>query len=175
MVGISTGKAIQRGGPGHSLNRLTLKTQKLLSSSPSQRSALSQLGDNQRFVLRLLAWSLSGPLNWLDAILSLLHPLDRYRTASAIGSAIGRLLSRPISHPRTGGSSQPPRSKPLGGAQPSDSGAIVSKKPIKTSAKQKRDRGRDSQPRPRPRLSSQPQGATKAIDSQSPNIETAKA
>ena len=58
---------------------------------------------------------LSGPLNWLNAILSLLHPLDRYRTPSAIGSAIGRPLSRPISHPDTGGSPQPPRSKPLRG------------------------------------------------------------
>ena len=55
------------------------------------------------------------PLNRLNAILSLLHPLDRYRTPSAIGSAIGRPLSRPISHPNTGGSPQPPRSKPLGG------------------------------------------------------------
>ena len=59
--------------------------------------------------------ALSGPLNRLNAILSLLHPLDRYRAASAIGSAIGRPLSRPISHPNTGGSPQPPRSKPLGG------------------------------------------------------------
>ena len=59
--------------------------------------------------------TLSGPLNRLNAILSLLHPLDRYRTSSAIGSAIGRPLSRPISHPNTGGSPQPPRSKPLGG------------------------------------------------------------
>ena len=58
---------------------------------------------------------LSGPLNRLNAILSLLQPLDRYRTRSAIGSAIGGALSRPISHPRTGRSSQPPRSKPLGG------------------------------------------------------------
>ena len=58
---------------------------------------------------------LSGPLNWLNAILSLLQPLDRKRTLSAIGSAIGRPLSRPISHPNTGGSPQPPRSKPLGG------------------------------------------------------------
>ena len=58
---------------------------------------------------------LSGPLNRLNAILSLLHPLDRYRTPSAIGNAIGRPLSRPISHPNTGGSPQPPRSKPLGG------------------------------------------------------------
>ena len=58
---------------------------------------------------------LSGPLNRLNAILSLLHPLDRYRTPSAIGSAIGMPLSRPGSHPNTGGSPQPPRSKPLRG------------------------------------------------------------
>ena len=58
---------------------------------------------------------LSGPLNRLNATLSLLHHLDRYRTPSAIGSAIGRPLSRPISLPNTGGSPQPPRSKPLGG------------------------------------------------------------
>ena len=56
-----------------------------------------------------------GPLNRLNAILSLLHPLDRYRTPSAIGSAIENALSRPIPHPPTGRSSQPPRSKPLGG------------------------------------------------------------
>ena len=37
---------------------------------------------------------LSGLLNRLNAILSLLHPLDRYRTDSAIVSAIGRPLSR---------------------------------------------------------------------------------
>ena len=58
---------------------------------------------------------LSGPLNRLNAILSLLHAFDRYSTPSAIGGAIGRPLSRPISHPNTGGSPQPPRSKPLGG------------------------------------------------------------
>ena len=58
---------------------------------------------------------LSVPLNRLNAILSLLHPLDRYRNPSAIGSAIGRPLSCPIWHPNTGGSPQPPRSKPLGG------------------------------------------------------------
>ena len=34
--------------------------------------------------------TLSGPLNRLNAILSLLHPLDRHRTLSTIGSAIGR-------------------------------------------------------------------------------------
>ena len=32
----------------------------------------------------------SGPLNRLNAILSLLHPLDRDRNPSAIGTAIGR-------------------------------------------------------------------------------------
>ena len=35
--------------------------------------------------------ALSGPLKRLNAILSLLQPLDHYRTPSAIGSAIGRL------------------------------------------------------------------------------------
>ena len=39
LVRISTGKAIQRRGPGDSVNRRTLKTEKLLSSSPSQKSA----------------------------------------------------------------------------------------------------------------------------------------
>ena len=64
---------------------------------------------------RLRTLKRSGPLNRLNAILSLLHPLDRYRTPSARGNAIGRPLSRPISHPNTGGSPQPSRSKPLGG------------------------------------------------------------
>ena len=85
--------------------------------------------DNSSFAS--LSFTLSGPLNRLNAIPCLLHPLDRYRTPSAIGSAIGRPLSRPISHPNTGWSPQPPRSKPLGGAQPRDSGAIVSKTPLK--------------------------------------------
>ena len=71
------------------------------------------------------------PLNRLNAILSLLHPLDRHRTPSAIGSAIGGPLSRPFSQPNTGGSPRPPRSQPLWGAQPHDSGAIVSKTPWK--------------------------------------------
>ena len=44
---------------------------------------------------------LSGPLNRLNAILSLLQPLDRYRAPSALESAIGEALSRPISHPHT--------------------------------------------------------------------------
>ena len=55
-----------------------------------------------------------APFNQLNAILSLLHPLEHFRTLSAIGSAIGRPLSRPISHPNTGGSPQPPRSQLLG-------------------------------------------------------------
>ena len=57
---------------------------------------------------------LNGALNRLNAILSLLHPLDRCRAPSAIGSAIGRPLSRPMSHPNTSGSPQPPCCKPLG-------------------------------------------------------------
>ena len=40
-------------------------------------------------VLFSFCWGLSGPLNRLNAMLSLLH-LDRYRTPSGIGSAIGR-------------------------------------------------------------------------------------
>ena len=58
-------------------------------------------------------WTLSGPLNRLNAILPLLHPLDRYRAPSAIGSAIER--SRPISHPHAGRSSRLPLPKPLRG------------------------------------------------------------
>ena len=56
---------------------------------------------------------LNGPLNRLKAILSLLHPLDRYRSPSAIGCAIWEALPRPILHPRTGRTPQPPRSEPL--------------------------------------------------------------
>ena len=37
----------------------------------------------------MLRFLLSGPLDRLNAILSLLQPLDRYRAPSAIGSAIG--------------------------------------------------------------------------------------
>ena len=66
-------------------------------------------------VLSVLQHGLSGPLDRLNAILSLLQPLDRYRAPSAIGSAIGVALSRPISHPRAGRSSQLPCSKPLRG------------------------------------------------------------
>ena len=41
-------------------------------------------------ILNLKDTSLRGPLNQLNAILSLFHPLDRSRNPSAIGSAIGR-------------------------------------------------------------------------------------
>ena len=40
LVRLSTGKAIQWRGPGHSVNRRTLKIEKLLSSSPSRKWAL---------------------------------------------------------------------------------------------------------------------------------------
>ena len=39
LVRISKGKAIQWRGPGHAVNRRTLKTEKFLSSSPSRKSA----------------------------------------------------------------------------------------------------------------------------------------
>ena len=41
LVRMSTGKAIQWRGPGDSVNRRTLKTEKLLSSPPSRKSALT--------------------------------------------------------------------------------------------------------------------------------------
>ena len=89
------------------MSRLNCNRQRLaILSLPAKRKTLRFLQRNG---------CLSGPLNRLNAILSLLQPLDRCRTPSAIGSAIGRPLSRPISHPRTGGSPQPPRSKPLKG------------------------------------------------------------
>ena len=76
-------------------------------------------------------WFLSEPLNRLNAILSLLQPLDRYRTPSAIGSAIGRPLSRPIWHPNTVVGVLNRLVLNRLGAQPRDSGAIVSKTPLK--------------------------------------------
>ena len=78
---------------------------------------------------------LSGPLNRLNAILSLLHHLDRYRTPSAIGRAIGRPLSRPISHPTQVGVLNRLVLNRLG-AQMRNSGAIVSQ----TSLKQARNK-----------------------------------
>ena len=69
----------------------------LVKCSADRLPALSQR-------IKHAPFRLSGPLDRLNAILSLLQPLDRYRP-----------LSRPISHPRTGRSPQPPRSKPLRG------------------------------------------------------------
>ena len=89
-------------------------------------------------------------------MLSLLHPLDRYRTPSVIGSAIQRPLSRPTPHPCSGRSSQPPCSKP-----PRRCHTIVSKPLLNQMRHKKRDSGRDSQPLPQQRLDSQPQGGTK--------------
>ena len=76
---------------------------------------------------------LSGPLNRLNAILSLLHPLNRYynRALSAIGNAIGRPLSRPISHPNRVVGVLDHLVLTAWGAQPRDSCAIVSKTPSK--------------------------------------------
>ena len=46
---------------------------------------------------------LSGPLNRLNVIQFLLHPLDRYATPSAIGSVIGRpYLALPRIHTQVG-------------------------------------------------------------------------
>ena len=88
--------------------------------------------------------SLSGPLDRLNAILSLLHPSTATGAPSAIGSAIGRPLSRPISHPNTGGSPQPPRSKLLWETQPRDGGATASKTPLKQALNKTLQRPRSS-------------------------------
>ena len=53
--------------------------------SPNSLLGVQSLGF---FLLIQTLPELSGPLNRLNAILSLLQPLDRYRTPSAIGSAI---------------------------------------------------------------------------------------
>ena len=58
---------------------------------------------------------LSGPLNRLNAILSLLQPLDRYRAPSAIGSAIGRAYLALSRFRVQLGVLNPPCSKPLRG------------------------------------------------------------
>ena len=51
LVRIDIGKAIQWRGSGHSLNRRTLKIEKLLSSSPSQKSALKRVSVILRVVI----------------------------------------------------------------------------------------------------------------------------
>ena len=77
------------------LKRHLLKRHLTLSEcflpSKSFHPSLSNEKSTQNFSQAL---QLSGPLNWLNAILSLLQPLDRYRTLSAIEGAIGEALSR---------------------------------------------------------------------------------
>ena len=90
-------------------------------------------------------------------MVSLLHPLDRYRTPSCDRDCDWETVSRPISRPRTGMSSQPPRSKPLRGLNC----AIVVLKTLLNQRRNKNTIEADSELCPRPRLNSQPQGATK--------------
>ena len=52
------------------------------------------------------AFSLSGPLNRLNAVLSLLRPLNCYRPRSAMGSAIGRAYLALSQEPIKGGFSK---------------------------------------------------------------------
>ena len=54
------------------------------------------------------------PLSWLNLVppINRLKPLDRYRSPSATGSAIGRPYLA-LSHFHTGRSSHPPHTKPL--------------------------------------------------------------
>ena len=56
-----------------------------------------------------------NPLNRLNAGLSLLQLLDHCRTPICSRDCDWEALSRPISHPHTGRSSHPPRSRPLRG------------------------------------------------------------
>ena len=113
--------------------------------------------------------SLSGPLNRLNAILSLLRPLDRYSTPSAIGSAIGRpYLALSRIHAQAGVLNRLFLNR-LGGSTARWWHYSVENL-FKTSAKRKRERGCNSQPRPRPRLNSQPQRASKAIRANSEQI-----
>ena len=94
----------------------TLSSLKTLTGAcyknPSKKHLL--LENLLRTLLRsVLLHDLSGPLNRLNAILALLHPLDRYRTLSCDRECDWEALSRPISLPRTGRRSQPPSPKPL--------------------------------------------------------------
>ena len=72
-----------------------------------QREGLTQKSFMSRFHMPdtncLVSFMLGGPLKRFNAILSLLHPLDRYA------------LSRPtLAFTHTSRTSQPPHSKPLG-------------------------------------------------------------
>ena len=61
------------------------------------------------------AINLVAPINPLNAILSLLQPLNRYRSTPCDRKRDWKALSRSISHPHTGRISQPPCSKPIRG------------------------------------------------------------
>ena len=74
LVRISTGKAIQWRGWGHSLNRRTLKIEKLLSSSPSRKSALS-LGELCAFNNANLGVVCPTLLLSSNSLLSVVHEL----------------------------------------------------------------------------------------------------
>ena len=103
--------------------------------SPDQTQTKPTFTDPRNYPLEILV----APLT----ILSLLHPLDRYRAPSAIGSAIGRALSRPIPHPNTvvGVFNRLVLNRlgRGGGGQPRDSGATVSE----TSLRQARNKNLD--------------------------------
>ena len=105
-------------------------------SSPSHTARLLILGKSegpdcsfQFNCLEIEAQELSGPLNRLNAILSLLQPLDRYRTPigkkpylaskHSLG-VLNRLILNRLARP-----------------QPRDSGAIVSKTPCRKQARNK--------------------------------------
>ena len=68
LVRISTGKAIQWRGSGDSVNRRTLKSEKLLSSSPSRKSPLNK-GVSKRMGLKMASanfrWIPTWEPNWL--------------------------------------------------------------------------------------------------------------
>ena len=87
----STYEEQSRKGPRHNLD-LSRKRREAPRFSFSQllggggRSSEKKKALNPRDATLVL----SGPLNRLNAALSLLQPLDRYRNPSAIGSAIGR-------------------------------------------------------------------------------------
>ena len=64
LVRISTRKAIQCKGPGHSVNRRTLKVEKLLSSSPSRKSALLTTSEELETARRLCKSNLHVGRPW---------------------------------------------------------------------------------------------------------------
>ena len=77
---------------------------KLAQPFPAPELRAKHFTDTRIFLTKNLVFiSPSGHLNRLNAKLSLLHPLDRYRTPIAIGSEIGRpYLSLPRIHAQVG-------------------------------------------------------------------------